>query len=144
MTARPHSDWDEIGAEAFRAALDGYLALHDALAADRLDPARAAAERVVTHLSGDAQSHAQRLAASADLASARAAFGELSAAVVRAADAHGLSDGLVRMRCGMADAPYGGVWLQPSGPTRNPFFGAQMLGCGSSIASLPDAPAHAH
>ncbi|WP_420454996.1 hypothetical protein [Rubrivirga sp.] len=139
-------------------ALDAYLAVHDALADDRLDAdaARALAAAfdvlVETPPAGDAhfwhtrgeivagvRQSARALAEADDLDAARAAFGTLSAPFAEAVDALGTPAGLdlVRHTCGMADAPEGGVWLQRQGPPRNPYFGTRMRMCRRSTDDVP-------
>jgi copper/silver efflux system protein len=77
-----------------------------------------------------------KLVAAGDLAEARREFIPFSTAtanfvkVVRAQ-----SDALKSLklyRCPMAPQP--GFWVQTNGPLRNPYFGSEMLGCGSEIA----------
>lgn len=138
--------------------LDAYLALHDALASDRLAPAAARAFATAFdalaempppgaphfwHLRGETvaaiRQSAEALAVAADLDAARAAFGTLSAPFANAIDALGAPEGaaLVRHTCGMTDAPEGGVWLQREGPVRNPYFGAAMQMCSRRTDSVP-------
>ena len=70
----------------------------------------------------------------ADLEAARAAYGEMSDALDRLVKAsgvpgsyHGAVQGFV---CGMVEGvPRGGVWLQPVGEPRNPYYGSEMLRC---------------
>jgi hypothetical protein len=135
------------------AALDAYLAVHDALASDRLDAEAArqfaaafdalveappASDPHVWHVRGDdvaaVREAADVLADAGDLDAARTAFGHLSAPLVRLAEAAGAdrARGLDPYTCGMAPGvPEGGVWLQREGSTRNPYFGAAMPMCGS-------------
>ena len=146
--------------------LDAYLALHDALAADRLDGvsehARAfsASFAALTQAPPDGAphfwheraaeleavtEHADALADAGDLAAARVAFGHLSAPFVAVAEALGLPDGVERFRCGMFhDAPESGVWLQRGETVRNPYYGASMLTCGSPQPAPAESGAHSH
>ena len=136
------------GAGPLADAVDAYLAVHDALAADRLDSAAAdrlagaLAQATTTAPTDDphlwhrmpddvtaAQAAAAALRQSETLDQARAAFGDLGVPFSAIAAASGSADGLVRHTCGMTDAPQGGVWLQRDGPPRNPFFGSAMLTC---------------
>ena len=141
-------------------ALDAYLAVHDALADDRLDTAAAdafslALSRLVEtppaddahfwHMRGDAvatlRQSAGALAEAGDLDAARAAFGALSVPFADAVAAMGTPAelDLVRHTCGMADAPQGGVWVQRTGDVRNPYFGTSMLMCSRGAETLPSA-----
>ena len=130
--------------------LDAYLAVHDALASDRVDAEAATALQTAlaalvetppaddVHLwhrmGGEvetAQTAAQSLAAAGDLEAARAAFGRLGVPFAALVEAAGVPEGydLARHTCGMTDAPEGGVWIQREGPVRNPYFGSGMLMC---------------
>lgn len=140
--------------------LDAYLALHDALVSDRLAPSAAVAfaDAVVAwtatppaedphfwHTRSDAvealRLSAEALAEAGDLESARAAFGALSVPFAALVEATGVLDGtdLARFTCGMADAPEGGVWLQPAGDAQNPYFGPSMAMCGTRDEVMPEA-----
>lgn len=130
-------------------ALDAYLAVHDALADDRTAPAAAgtladalrratetapASDPHLWHRAAAdvaaAQAAADALRQSQSLGDARAAFGRLSVPFSALVAATGEADGLERHTCGMtAGAPEGGVWLQRTGPVRNPYFGTAMRMC---------------
>ena len=131
-------------------ALDAYLAVHDALAADRFDAEAAAAfEAAVADLVAAAPADdphlwhrmgaeveavltsARALAEADGLDEGRGAFGLLSVPFAALVEAAGVPEGydLARHTCGMTDAPEGGVWLQREGPVRNPYFGTGMLMC---------------
>lgn len=134
-------------------ALDAYIAIQSALAADRLDGLRTQARAFVTSVEAIAETppaddphfwheraddldailtYADALGEADDLADARVAFGHLSAPFADLAEALGLPDDVARFRCGMFDdAPDGGVWLQRGDGTQNPYFGAEMLTCGT-------------
>lgn len=156
-------DPEEAADAPIRPVLDAYLAVHDALAVDRLAPddARTLAAALdawtETPPPGDAhfwhlraadvtalRQAADALAEAADLDATRAAFGALSVPFASLVEAHGVPEGydLTRFTCGMADAPEGGVWLQPAGDTANPYFGASMATCGREDA--PTEPAVDH
>lgn len=132
-------------------ALDAYLAVHSALAADRLDAdaARAfaaafdalaeappASDPHFWHMRADAvetvRQSAAALVAAGDLASARVAFGALGLPFADLVEAVGLPESaeVVRHTCGMADVAEGGVWLQRPGAVANPFVGDAMKMCG--------------
>ena len=72
---------------------------------------------------------AVQLAAAADLADARAKFGVLSEAIdVYMTNQHLTGPDGVRVAfCPMVQKP----WLQKDGDLRNPYYGSQMLTCGS-------------
>lgn len=77
----------------------------------------------------------------ADLAAARAAFHPLAAQVAELFKAARANPGLSTYKlfqCPMTSklfpgAPKTGVWLQKSDPIRNPYFGADMLDCGTEV-----------
>jgi len=157
MAGEPMAPADDA---PLRPVLDAYLAVHDALAADRLAPEAAAAlaETVTAwtatappddphlwHREANAVTTVRRsvaaLAEAADLGAARAAFGALSVPLAALVEANGGPGGygLDRFTCGMADAPHGGVWLQPAGDAQNPYFGTSMAMCGTRDAAGPSA-----
>ena len=134
-------------------ALTAYLVIHSALANDTIEGVSGAAHDFVDafglaiedapaddphlwHMRADettaVQAHASSLVQAADLVSARAAFGELSAPFASLIEAVGSPEGfdLVRHTCGMqSEAPEGGVWLQRAGDVQNPYFGGAMQIC---------------
>jgi hypothetical protein len=147
--------------------LDAYLAIHDALAADRLADATAQAAALGSafetltaqppagdphfwHSRADdlaaVRAQTTALGAASDLDAARAAFGAVSVAMVRLVQDLGAPAGydLAVMTCGMAPGvPEGGVWMQRAGATANPYFGAAMPSCGSLDESVPTTDGHA-
>ena len=176
-SARSHADADTAEsvaqADPLARTLDAYLAVQETLASDQLggvaDHARSfsSAFDALTAVAPEGDPHrwhsrsdavrttsqaARSLAQASTLADAREAFAILGAAYLSVLEATGAPAGydLRPMRCGMfAGAPEGGVWIQRTGPTRNPFFGSSMLTCGSDRASAigdasptPDASSH--
>ncbi len=141
------------------AALDAYLAVQAALAADHLDAPAAQAFAVAFEAATDempeddphfwharpdevtaVREAAQALAAAGDIEAARLAFGQLSVPFAALLTTRGVPEGydLARFTCGMArGVPGGGVWLQRDGELRNPYFGAAMLTCGRRDGALP-------
>ncbi len=122
--------------------LDAYLAIQQALSADRLTDAVAAAETIVSIAAGDdhttglpcgdLRSSGAQLIAAEHIDPARAAFALLSEsmiAVVSARPAH--SRTLYRIHCPMAFDNRGADWLQVDMSVTNPYFGATMLRCGT-------------
>ena len=79
--------------------------------------------------------HQARLVRAGDLAEARAEFLPFSKAVSDFARlARGQSAEFSKLkifRCPMAPKP--GLWIQLNGPLQNPFFGEEMLDCGSEV-----------
>ncbi len=72
---------------------------------------------------------AKALAGATDLAAVRAAFGDLSKAMVRYREMAGC-DGPVVVYCPMAKKS----WLQPAGEIGNPYLGQKMAGCGEVVS----------
>ena len=139
-----------------RRALSDFLkaadAVREALAADDLARFNAAALKLhsaVVALPKDANIPALKIAADAahlseakDLPSARKAFYPLSTAlveVVRSLRALDTNFATVKLyQCPMVkrafpDAPKTAAWFQLDGPIRNPWFGADMIDCGSEL-----------
>jgi Cu(I)/Ag(I) efflux system membrane fusion protein len=117
------------------ALVDAYLTAQTALAADSVKELPAAAKTIDTEaasLGATAQpivDGAKKLGSAKDLAAARTAFGELSDALVGYAEKSGsaLPAGLRVAYCPMADKP----WLQKGTDIKNPYYGSQMLTCGT-------------
>jgi len=144
-------------------ALDAYLDVQEALAADDLAPVQAqafadawsrATDRAPDadphfwHTRADdvaaVRTHAVGLAAATSLSNARTAFGRLSAPFLALVEVHGAPGGydLSRFTCGMrGDLPEGGVWLQRGDEPRNPYFGTRMLTCATRSATGAAVPA---
>jgi len=87
--------------------------------------ARGAVPEIIEH----ARALTQK-AAAADLDAAREAFGELTKPLVRYRKAVG-AERLKVAYCPMANK----AWLQPEGEIGNPYYGSEMLTCGSFIGS---------
>jgi hypothetical protein len=157
--AMPMEHGDAGTGSALTDALDAYLAVQAALAADHLDAPAAQAFAVAFEAATDempeddphfwharpdevtaVREAAQALAAAGDIEAARLAFGQLSVPFAALLTTRGVPEGydLARFTCGMArGVPGGGVWLQRDGELRNPYFGAAMLTCGRRDGALP-------
>lgn len=153
---------DDLAA-AINAAIEPYLEIGDALAADRLDDVPDAARRLASALDGltshriesdphfwhkhqDAIATARAAALSLpgveDLAAARLAFASVSAALQELLMATGVPPSFGRelqaLRCPMFREGQGGaLWLQAAGPVRNPYFGPSMLECFDRRQAIP-------
>jgi Cu(I)/Ag(I) efflux system membrane fusion protein len=124
--------------------LAAYLSAQQKLAADDFKGARAAfaqlkAAAETPALGGDAQLR-QRIAGAAglganaqDLAAARAAFATASDQLVEWLKREGnpLASSLRMVHCPMARDGKGANWLQAEAKVKNPYFGSEMLECGS-------------
>ena len=121
--------------ESSKAIVGSYLQIQTALAADKTEGVKTAAEAIGKEAAkigaqGEALAKAaQAIGAAKDLKAAREAFGPLSDAVIAAAKADEFKDlpGIKIGYCPMADKS----WLQKEAEVRNPYYGSQMLTCGS-------------
>jgi hypothetical protein len=118
-----------------RAVIDPYLKIGAALASDSIEGVTASAGELATAASalGAAafriDTAAVELTGAADLQDARAKFGVLSEVIdAYMSNQHLTSPEGVRVAfCPMVLKP----WLQKDGDLRNPYYGSQMLTCGS-------------
>ena len=121
-----------------------YLGVQQKLAADDAKGASAAfaqlkAAAEVQQLGGDAQLRQRIVAAAAagagakDIAAARAAFATSSDSLLEWLKREGnpLASSLRVAHCPMARDGKGARWLQSDATVKNPYFGSEMLECGS-------------
>src|SRR4051794_33815315 len=121
--------------ELDRAIVEPYLAAQAMLASDTIDGVKAqaaavgAAARALDPPASAIDRASVRLASAEDIADARVQFGALSDAVEGYVSAHHLSlpGGVRAAFCPMVMR----TWLQKDGALRNPYYGSQMLTCGS-------------
>ncbi len=142
----PSHAFSDAALGELRAALAPYEQIRATLAGDATAGLGPAATRVATALDaahGDegvpasvasvlesGATAARQLAEERDLEGARQRFGEISGALVAAAEADPrLQQGLHVFRCPMAQGFQ--KWVQPSGTLENPYMGSRMLTCGS-------------
>lgn len=117
--------------------LRAYLALQTALAGDDLDAAQQAASRLA--VAGRARDfpHVGHLAADAaqaeNIDAVREAFHPVSEQIIELLRHHGNGTGLElhSIHCPMAFDDAGADWVQEGTTVRNPYYGAQMLRCGT-------------
>ncbi|GAA4429720.1 DUF3347 domain-containing protein [Pontibacter saemangeumensis] len=134
------------------ALVDSYLKLKDALVASDSQAAKAAAESVLAAaekidlaaLEGEQQAFAEdkleevrqsasSVAAAGDVSAQRESLELLSEATFSLTKAFGATDQkLYYQHCPMASNNQGAYWLSSSPEIRNPYFGEQMLKCGST------------
>ena len=132
---RPSTSAAPAGTAMSRAVIDPYLKIGAALASDSMDSVTANAGEIATAastlgaLAFKIDTAAAQLTGAADLQDARARFGVLSEAIDSyMTNQHLTSPEGVRVAfCPMALKP----WLQKDGDLRNPYYGSQMLTCGS-------------
>ncbi len=108
--------------------LTAYVPMAKALAADDLATARRASNELARLAEADGMTGivalAREFAGAADLTGARTVFRGLSEEI----EPLTVTEKKVTvMYCPMARA----VWVQPTGPVENPYFGAAMLRCGA-------------
>lgn len=132
--------------------LTPYFELQMALAKDDLAKAKASAETFDKML-GHGPSHddapsladlsieAKKISAASDIKAARVAFHVISKDITKMVEHVGTSgkSDVILMSCPMAFDNKGGSWLQDSGDLANPYYGAMMYKCGSSVKTLAKA-----
>ncbi|MBN1863639.1 MAG: efflux RND transporter periplasmic adaptor subunit, partial [Victivallales bacterium] len=142
-------------AESLRAVHNAYFTLQKSLAGDDFANSAAAARELVQALDGadggvlDAYASedwdelgrrlrfsALRVRDSGDIADARAAFLDLSAAMELLVLKFGSDRKVYKMHCPMAFDDKGADWLQDDEHLLNPYYGAVMLRCGVNKGEL--------
>lgn len=136
--------------------VDSYLRLKDALVASDAQAAKTEAASVVAAagkvdpaaLEGEQRAFAQEkleevrqsassIAAAGDVSVQRESLELLSEATFSLTKAFGASDDkLYYQHCPMANNNQGAYWLSATEEIRNPYFGEQMLKCGSTEESI--------
>jgi hypothetical protein len=104
--------------------LEHYEMIRSSLAADDLAKAKQAAHILAESKNGEAAVAAE-IAKTSSIKTAREAFKRLSASATRIA---ANQQGYYVMTCPMTE---NGHWVQTSAEVANPYFGAEMLSCGS-------------
>ncbi len=131
-------------AKEYVAALQPYLAAQVDLAADKSSRVAQLLHEAAGKLAPLAESpQVKQLAAAArtaegqDLRAVRETFKQASTAMIDLGKQVGLAEGVEAQvfRCPMAKAD----WLQKPGETANPYYGSEMLTCGSAVETLPKA-----
>jgi uncharacterized protein DUF3347 len=115
--------------------MDPYLAIQDQLAHDQFDQVKANAGNIATAATSlgapamKIDTAAVQLASTTTLADARDRFGALSEAIIAYKDGLHLKtgDGVKQAFCPMVVKP----WLQKGETISNPYYGSEMLTCGS-------------
>ena len=125
----------KAGTAMSRAVLDPYLKIQAALATDSMDEVTANAGRIATAAAAlgapavKIDTAAVQLASASDINDARGKFGTLSSAVDTYMTGLTLTppEGVKVAFCPMVHKP----WLQEGEAIANPYYGKQMLTCGS-------------
>jgi len=124
-----------MAADLPSALVDPYLLVQAALSADQFDGVALQAQAIEMAAAtlgkdgADLAASAKTLVAAKDLAAARTAFGNLSAALTAYAEKtkSSFGPGIRLAYCPMAAKP----WLTKDKDIRNPYYGKAMLTCGS-------------
>lgn len=118
-----------ISASTLKEALAQYVKIQLALAGDSLEGVSAASEAIAKQFPEDAviQREAKSVAAAKELGEARKAFKPLSDHLIALLKVQPEKLGFYVANCPMADAS----WVQADKALRNPYYGSQMLKCGS-------------
>jgi len=145
--------------------LQHYFQMQQALAEDKAQPARSAAERLrasieqadTAVLSQPARQAWTQQAASLgktlsdaakaeDLQALRKAFALLSEQIAELLHRFAAPAGMTvyELRCPMVFNNRGATWLQPDKTTRNPYFGSAMLRCGSVVQVISSSSLAEH
>ncbi len=112
-----------IGPDSF----EHYIAAQEGLAADDFEKAKEALLRLSDSCRGEIRDLSRQAAAGPDISAVRGAFKPLSTAMLEMKR----PPGTAVVYCPMADGFQGARWIQKEGPIRNPYFGAEMLDCGT-------------
>ncbi|MGK0189974.1 MAG: Cu(I)/Ag(I) efflux system membrane fusion protein [Verrucomicrobiales bacterium] len=135
-TRMPKPVSDEM-LEALRKTLNHYYPLAAALAADDLRKAIESRDQLVPHLQR-VNVEARDLLAASDLTTLRVVFAPVSSALidkVREMGADRVGNAYV-VHCPMSFDDKGADWISPNPVVLNPYFGSEMLSCGSVEANL--------
>ena len=130
-----------VEVEEAEAVLPDYFVLQEALAGDDLAAAREAVAGMGAKVPGGSELAGllADMAAAPDLETMRKpAFEALSNGLITTLEGHPeVWEGPVyRMNCPMVYQDRGADWLQPTDDLRNPYYGAMMLQCGSTVGTL--------
>lgn len=123
----------------------GYITLKDALVASNFEQAKIAAQGLTPLLSKHAGCEntaiiSQQIENAKDLAAQRVAFTTLSSDLIALFKNAELQSGTIFIQhCPMANKGDGGDWLSTNRLVENPYYGDQMMNCGSVIEEIKAA-----
>jgi hypothetical protein len=124
-----------VSGQTGSASLQHYIGLKNALVQSDADGARAAAGKLVTALQQEdyleLSSLAADIAASEDLETQREQFKSLTELFIKSLKQSGVSGKVYVQYCPMAFDDTGATWISYSEEIKNPYFGDQMLHCGT-------------
>lgn len=121
---------------------NGYIVLKDALVATKMPEAKAAAEKLTGSLKAfsgceNTAVTAQKIVDAKDIAAQRTAFTALSSDVIALFKHADLAEGTIFVQhCPMANKGDGGDWLSSEKKIQNPYYGSEMMECGSVTESI--------
>lgn len=154
--AEMEMDFSEVFQQRFKKVINPYLQMKDAFVAS--DPEQVAKYALITKRSMESlntntlgkmeQAHLmtsiqmlEAITENESLENQRAHFVLLNENLVPiVSNLHGLTKILYVQRCPMANNNKGAVWLSTEKDIRNPYFGDQMLSCGSVVDTLNMIP----
>lgn len=116
---------------------DNYLALKNALVSSEYSDAKAAAFSLETHLASyegceNTALIAKKISESKDIAAQRKEFTHLSSDVIALFNHASIEKGTIYVEhCPMANKGDGGSWLSSEQKIQNPYYGDEMMECGS-------------
>lgn len=128
--------------EKIGASYEHYLQLKNALIASNSGEAKKAAAELQKSLSAipagkEAAAQAARISVASGISEQRKSFASLSTAMTSIVKASKLSAGSLYVEyCPMANNNEGAYWLSNEKEIKNPYFGDQMLRCGSVKETL--------
>ena len=145
------SDVDPKAAAAVNAIIDNYISINHALAADNASEAAAAAEKLSADLKGvdkslftaeqkklfdnnaeDLADHAAHIGKNGDnIQHQREHFSMMSEDVYDLVKAFGTGKPVYHAHCPMYNDGKGAMWLNETQEIRNPYYGKEMLTCGT-------------
>ncbi len=115
----------------------GYLPIKNALVKSDLKVAKNEARKLLQNSPdhpdsfNDLHQHLNRIASSGGLSAARVALADLSDGIYKLLNEHQVETGAYRIFCPMAFDFKGAYWLSDSPEILNPYFGEEMLSCGT-------------
>ena len=146
-----YSNVDQNAAVVLKESVNQYLQIKEALAGDNASEAAKNANQLLASLAkldksflsavqkekydqleSSLEEHAKQIETSAaDINAQRMHFSELSGSIYELVKAFGAGKPVYHVYCSMAKDNEGAMWLSDSRDVRNPYFGKDMLTCGS-------------
>lgn len=127
----------ELEDSKLQSVYDNYVILKDALVSSEYDVAKTASSSLEKHLAGfegceNTALIAKKISESKDIAAQRKEFTYLSSDVIALFSHATLKKGTIYVEhCPMANNGDGGSWLSSEKRIQNPYYGDEMMECGS-------------